>query len=174
MTEASSPGTDFLAKTCIAWENASAALVERGCRVVRLRLGVVLGMGGGALPRMLPAFQLGIAGRLGSGKQFMSWIALDDVVAIVQHVLRDDDLAGAYNATAPEPVRNVVFTKTLGRVLRRPTVLPAPAPVLRLLLGEMAGALLLSSTRVVPEKMLQAGYAFRHPELESALRHLLR
>ena len=173
MTEHSGPGADFLAETCRDWEAAYRPL--EGCaRVVTLRIGVVLSLEGGALKRMLPAFRRGLAGRLGNGRQYMSWIEASDLVSIILHALNDEELSGAVNATAPNPVTNAEFTRTLGRVLRRPTVLAVPALALRLLLGELADGLLLSSTRVQPERLQRAGFEFRFPELEGALRHLLR
>ena len=172
MTEDSAPGDDFLARTCAPWEAAYAPIAERS-RLVILRIGVVLSRSGGALERMLTPFRLCLGGRLGSGRQYMSWIALEDLVAIVQRALDDETFSGPYNATAPNPVTNTEFTKTLGRVLGRPTVLPVPAFALRILLGELADGLLLSSTRVVPRRLLDAGFEFGRPELESALRRAL-
>lgn len=172
LTEDSGPGDDFLARTCVAWEAAHEPLVGRA-RVVSLRIGVVLSRRGGALHRMLPAFKLGLGGRLGSGRQYVSWIALDDLVAIARRGLDDAGMSGIHNATAPNPVTNAVFTQTLARVLRRPARLPVPAFALRLLLGEMADGLLLSSTRAVPERLLANGFEFRFPDLEGALRRAL-
>jgi len=173
LREDSPPGTGFLAEVTRAWEEATAPAEKAGIRVVHLRLGIVLGSGGGALAKMLPAFRLGAGGRLGDGKQYMSWIAIDDVIGAVHHALEAQDLAGAVNVTAPEPVTNAVFMKTLGRVLSRPAVLPVPAPVLRLAMGEMADEMLLASTRVVPALLIGRGFRFRYPDLEGALRHLL-
>ncbi len=173
LTEAASPGHDFLAAVCQGWESSAALLEQRGTRVVFVRTGVVLSAKGGALAKMLPIFQLGGGGKLGSGNQFMSWIALDDLVGIYDAVLQDEAVSGPVNAVSPNPVRNVAFTAVLGHVLNRPTFMPVPAFGLRLLLGEMADALLLSSTQVQPEKILAAGYSFRYPELEGALRHVL-
>jgi uncharacterized protein (TIGR01777 family) len=134
---------------------------------------VVLTPAGGALAAMLPAFQVGLAGRLGDGRQFMSWITIDDLLGAIHHAMFSDSLQGAVNATAPEPVRNADFTRTLAGVLGRPAFLPVPAPALQLLLGQMGEELLLASTRVVPERLLASGYRFRHPGLEAALRHVL-
>jgi len=174
MTESSPPAGDFLAETCVAWEAASDALAARGTRVVRLRIGVVLSPRGGVLHRMLPIFRLGLGGALGSGRQFFSWIALDDVVAVVLRALQDDRLTGPCNATAPHPVTNADFTATLGRVLRRPTLLPMPAFAVRMLMGEMGETLALASTRVHPQKLLDDDFEFGFPQLEDALRHLLQ
>jgi uncharacterized protein (TIGR01777 family) len=173
MREESRPGDDFLADVCRAWEAATAPAEARDIRVVHLRIGMILSPDGGALAKMLTPFKLGAGGVLGSGQQYMSWIALDDIVGIIHHALHTEALRGPVNAVAPQAVTNRDFTKTLGRVLRRPTVLPMPAPVVRLLFGEMGDTLLLSSTRVVPARLEASGYAFRYPDLEGALRHLL-
>ncbi len=174
LTERSASGTGFLPEVCRAWEAAALPAAEAGIRVVHLRFGVVLSAGGGALARMLPPFRLGAGGVLGDGSQFMSWIALDDAVAAILHGLGRTDLAGAANAVSPRPVSNREFTKTLGRVLSRPTLFPMPAFVARALFGEMADALLLSSARVEPARLLETGFRFAHSDLEAALRHLLR
>lgn len=173
MTEASAPGSDFLATTCLQWEAAAQPLAAHGVRVALLRCGVVLAAHGGALHRMLKPFRLGLGGVLGSGRQYVSWIALEDVVAIVRRMLSDAGCAGVYNATAPHPVTNRELTRALGRALHRPTVLPVPAFAVRLLFGEMGEALLLSSTRVVPARLLASGHEFRWPEIEGALRNML-
>ena len=173
LLEKSRAGEDFLARVCVDWEAAAAPAAERGIRVVSLRLGVVLSSTGGALGQMLPPFRLGLGGVLGGGAQFMSWIALDDVVGAISHVLTTESLYGAVNLVAPGPVSNRDFTKTLGRVLRRPTRFAVPAFGARLLFGEMADALLLASTRVEPGKLNASDYTFRYPELEGALRHVL-
>jgi uncharacterized protein (TIGR01777 family) len=167
------PGTGFLAEVTRAWENAAAPAEKAGIRVVLARIGIVLGAGGGALAKMLPAFRMGIAGRLGDGRQYMSWIAIDDVLGAIDHALRSNDLSGPVNVTAPEPVTNAAFTRTLARVLSRPAILPVPALALRLALGEMADEALLASTRAVPARLLARGFGFRYPELEGALRHVL-
>jgi hypothetical protein len=174
LTEASAPGTSFLAEVCRAWEAATEPALHKGIRVVNLRFGVVLSATGGALAKMLPPFRLGLGGVLGSGKQYMSWILLDDAVGAIRHALLTESLNGPANAVAPQPVSNEEFTKTLGKVLGRPTLLPMPAFAARLMFGEMADELLLSSARVQPSKLLATGYAFRYPELEAGLRHLLR
>ena len=173
LLEESRAGDDFLARVCVDWEAAAALAAQRGIRVVSLRLGMVLSPSGGALGQMLPPFRLGLGGVLGGGRQYMSWIDLDDVVGAISHVLTTESLHGAVNLVAPQPVTNRDFTKTLGRVLRRPTRFAVPAFGARLLFGEMADALLLASTRVEPGKLNASGYAFRYPELEGALRHVL-
>jgi len=173
LTEDSPSGVGFLAEVCRGWEAACAAAVQKGIRVVNLRMGIVLSAAGGVLPRMLLPFRMGLGGRIGSGRQYMSWIALDELVGVIIHALTCDILAGPVNAVAPHPVTNLEFTRTLGRVLRRPTVLPVPAFAARLALGEMADSLLLASARVEPARLAASGYAFRYPELEGALRHLL-
>lgn len=173
LREDSPPGTGFLAQVCRDWEAATEAAGRKGIRVVRLRIGMVLSARGGALARMLGIFRAGLGGRVGSGEQYVSWIALDDLVGAVDHAIRTESLEGPVNAVAPRPVTNREFAKTLARVLGRPAVLPAPAFAVRLLLGEMADELLLASARVEPDRLLLSGYAFRHPELEGALRDLL-
>ena len=173
LLEESRAGEDFLARVCVDWEAAVAPAAERGIRVVSLRLGMVLSASGGALGQMLPPFRRGLGGVLGSGAQYMSWIALDDVVGAISHVLTTESLCGPVNLVAPEPASNRDFTKTLGRVLRRPTRFAVPAFGARLLFGEMADALLLASTRVEPGKLKASGYTFRYPTLEGALRHVL-
>lgn len=173
MAEDSPAGSGFLAEVCEAWEAASQAARDAGIRTVLLRIGVVLSPAGGALARMLLPFRLGAGGVIGTGEQYWSWIGLDDVVGAIHHALLTATLEGPVNAVAPQPVTNREFTKTLGRVLSRPTLLPLPGFVARLALGEMADDLLLSSTRVEPARLLASGYSFRHPELEGALRHCL-
>jgi uncharacterized protein (TIGR01777 family) len=166
-------GEGFLSEVCRAWEAATRPLAEAGTRVVHVRTGIVLSPAGGALGKMLTPFKLGAGGVIGSGKQYMSWIGIDDLVGIFYHALNTDSLSGPLNATAPHPVTNREFTKTLGRVLGRPTVAPLPAFAARLAFGEMADELLLSSARVEPKKALATGYTFRHADLEANLRHLL-
>jgi hypothetical protein len=173
LQETSRAGTDFLAQVCREWEAATAPAMHCGMRVVNLRLGVVLSPAGGALAKMLVPFKLGVGGVIGSGAQYMSWIALDDTIGAIDHALHTEALSGPVNAVAPHPVTNRVFTKTLGRVLVRPTLVPLPAFAARLAFGEMADALLLASARVVPTQLQESGYDFRHAELEGALRHLL-
>jgi uncharacterized protein (TIGR01777 family) len=173
LTEDSPLGRGFLAEVCRGWEAATEPARQRGLRVVPLRFGVVLSPAGGALAKMLPPFRLGLGGMVGSGRQYMSWIALDDVVGAIQHAIVTDTLQGPTNAVAPQAVTNQEFTKTLGKALGRPTVFPLPAFAARLMFGEMADELLLASTRVQPAKLLGSGYRFRYPELEDALRHVL-
>ena len=174
LTEDSASGSGFLAELCREWEAASEPAAARGIRVVHLRIGLVLSAEGGALKQMLPPFKLGVGGRLGNGKQYMSWIALDDLVGVIEHALTHDTLVGPVNAASPNPVTNLEFTKTLGRVLGRPTVFPVPSLAVRLLFGEMGDALLLSSARLEPVRLAASGFVFRYPQLEDALRYLLR
>jgi len=173
LNEQSSPGSDFLAKVCQEWEKASTAASDAGIRVLNLRFGIVLSTTGGALQRMVTPFRLGVGGIIGNGSQFMSWIALDELLGVIQHALVTDQLRGPINVASPNPVTNREFTKTLGRILGRPTILPMPAFAAKLAFGEMAEALLLSSQRIEPQRLLQTGYSFRFPELEGALRYLL-
>jgi uncharacterized protein len=173
LREESPPGTDFLAEVCQAWEAATAPAVQRGIRVVRLRFGIVLSPAGGPLAKMLTPFRLGLGGVVGTGKQYMSWITLDDALGAIHHALNTEALQGPVNVVAPQAATNQEFTTTLGKVLRRPTRLPLPAFVARLIFGEMADALLLSSTRVAPVRLVASGYTFQYPELEAALQHLL-
>jgi uncharacterized protein (TIGR01777 family) len=173
LTESSSSGLDFLADLCRGWEAESNHAAEFGARVVILRFGIILARHGGALPRMVFPFRLGVGGRLGSGRQWMSWIALEDAVGMIEFALNKDSVSGPINAVSPEPVRNSDFTRTLGRVLRRPALFPVPGFALRLALGEMAGALLLSSQRVLPEKALKSGYPLSHQSLQQTLSAVL-
>jgi len=173
LTEDSPPGRGFLPEVCVAWEKATRPAEAAGIRVVRLRIGVVLTPKGGALNKMLPAFKMGAAGKIGSGRQWKSWVSADDLVGIIRHALADDALSGPVNAVSPEPVTNGEFTKTLGRVLGRPTVLAMPAFAARLALGQMANDLLLASARVTPGRLGRSGYPFLHTDLEAALRDLL-
>lgn len=173
LDETATRGNGFLADVCEAWEREAMAAEALGVRVVRLRTGVVLTPAGGALAKLLPVFRLGLGGRLGAGKRWMSWISLDDVVGAIYHAVLDRRCDGAVNVVAPEAVTNAEFTRTLGRVLRRPTVLPVPPCVLRTALGELAEETVLASARVLPVKLQEAGYVFRHGNLEDGLRHLL-
>jgi uncharacterized protein (TIGR01777 family) len=174
LTEESPPGTGFLAEVCREWEAASAPAAQRGVRVVALRIGMVLSPEGGALSRMLPLFRAGLGGVIGGGRQYISWVALDDLPGIVLHSMQCGFLRGPVNAVAPRPVTNREFTEALGKALSRPTPLPVPAFALRIAVGrEMADALLLASAHVVPKRLLDTGYAFRSPELETTLRRLL-
>ena len=173
LTEESPPGAGFLPDVCREWEAASAAAARKGIRVVALRIGMVLSPKGGALARMLPLFRAGLGGVLGSGKQYVSWVALDDLTGIVLHALSREELRGPVNAVTPRPVTNRELTEALGKVLSRPTLLPVPSFALRLAVGEMADPLLLASARVAPRRLEETGYRFRFPELRAALRHLL-
>lgn len=173
-TEDAGAGADFMAEVCVAWERAADAARSAGARVVHLRTGIVLDPAGGALARMLPFARLGLLGALGSGRQYWSWISLDDVVGAYVHALTTDGLDGPVNATAPNPMRQRDFARTLNRVLGRPTFpLPAPRLAPRLLYGEMADALVFTSLRVLPERLQSSGYVFRHPALEGGLRQAL-
>jgi uncharacterized protein (TIGR01777 family) len=174
LTEASAPGEGFLADVCVEWEKATALATEKGIRVVNARFGVILDTDGGALKKMLPPFRMGVGGKIGNGKQWMSWIALDDVIGGINFALVHDSLRGPINFAAPNPVTNAEFTKTLGKVLSRPTLLPIPAFGVRLAFGEMGEALLLAGQRVAPKALLSAAYQFQYPQLELALRHALQ
>jgi uncharacterized protein (TIGR01777 family) len=174
LTEESPPAAGFLPGVCREWEAASGPAARKGIRVVALRIGMVLSPKGGALSRMLPLFRAGLGGVIGGGRQYVSWIALDDLPLIVLHALQCGFLRGPVNAVTPRPVTNREFTEALGRALSRPTPLPVPAFALRLAVGgEMADALLLASARVFPRRLEETGYRFRFPELGGALRHLL-
>lgn len=173
LREDSNAGSGFLAEVAREWEAATGPAAQKGIRVVNLRTGMVLSSKGGALGKMLLPFKLGLGGKVGTGKQYWSWIAIDDLLGIIHFALTTDSLKGPVNAVSPKPVTNLEFTRTLGRVLGRPTIFPMPAFAARLAFGEMAEELLLGSTRVEPAKLAAAGYQFRYPELEGALRHLL-
>lgn len=173
LTEERAPGDDFLAHVARDWEAATAPAARAGVRVVNLRFGVVLTPGAGALGKMLPAFRLGLGGPVGNGSQYLSWIALDDLLAAILHALATSSLAGPVNVTAPEPVTNREFAKTLGHVLGRPAVLPVPAFALRLAFGADGAEMLLSGQRVLPARLLASGFRFRFGTLEPALRDLL-
>lgn len=168
------PGAGFLPEVSDAWEQATRPAVEAGIRVVNLRIGIVLSRDGGALQKMLLPFQLGLGGVVGHGGQYWSWVSLEDLVGIIRHALANDSLHGPVNAVAPGSVTNREFTKALGRVLRRPTLFPLPGVVARIMLGEMADGLLLASARVAPVRLMESGYKFQHPEIEGALRAVLR
>jgi uncharacterized protein (TIGR01777 family) len=173
LTEMSAAGTGFLSEVGVAWEEATRAAEDAGIRVVTPRIGVVIDRRGGALAKMLPAFRAGVGGRLGHGRQYFSWISLEDVLGALLFVLQHPAIRGPVNLTAPVPPTNAEFTATLGHVLRRPTLLSVPAVALRTIFGELARAELLSSKRVVPIALQQAGFHFLHPTLEAALRHTL-
>jgi uncharacterized protein (TIGR01777 family) len=167
--EESAPGTDFLADVARAWETAAEAAGSAGVRVVLLRTGIVLSPRGGALERLLPPFRLGVGGPIGTGRQWMSWIALEDHVRAMEHALLTVGLHGAVNLVAPNAVTNAEFATTLGRVLGRPAIVPVPSFALELLYGEMARATILAGQRVLPRKLLRSGFHFAHPTLEDAL-----
>ena len=174
LTETSPPGNDFLASVCVEWEHATRPASEKGIRTVLARFGIILDTEGGALAKMLTPFRMGIGGRVGDGRQWMSWIALDDVVGALKWLCRDKAVSGPVNFVAPSPVTNAEFTRTLGRALGRPTIFPIPAFGARLAFGEMADALLLSSQKVEPTVLENRGFAFYWPRLEPALQHLLQ
>jgi uncharacterized protein (TIGR01777 family) len=172
LTEASSVRSDFSHRLCADWEQAASRAAEFGVRVCLMRTGLVIAGDGGLLQRMLLPFRLGIGGRLGSGRQWMSWVHREDWIRIAQTMIADETMRGPYNATAPNPVTNRQFTSTLARCLHRPALFPVPAFVLKALLGEMS-ELVLGSQRVLPERLLMHGFTFRHPDLEGALRAAL-
>jgi uncharacterized protein (TIGR01777 family) len=173
LREESASGEGFLSEVCREWEKATLAASQAGIRVTHVRIGVVLSAEGGALDKMLKPFKLGLGGRVGSGRQYMSWITLDDLIAVIKRALTDESLRGPVNAVAPNPVTNEEFTKALGRVLGRPTFMSVPAFAARLAFGEMADALLLSGARVEPARLKDAGFEFKQPEIEGALRQVL-
>jgi uncharacterized protein (TIGR01777 family) len=174
LTESSSPGSGFLAEVCKQWEAAADPAREAGLRVVHLRTGPVQDMAGGGLPKQALLFRLGLGGRLGSGRQWLSWTALGDIVGAYLHALTHDELDGPVNNAAPKPVTNAEFTATLARVLGRPAMLPVPAFAPRLVLGEAADEFLFVSQRALPVRLRETGYRFQFPELEQALRHTLK
>ena len=167
LTEESSPGADFLARLAQEWEAEAVKAEALGMRVVRLRFGIILAKHGGALPQMMRPFKFGVGGKIGSGRQWMSWVALQDVVTVIRKVLENRAVSGAVNVVSPQPVRNADFVKELGRAMHRPAILPTPAFALKFALGEMADALLLASQRVMPTRLTQLGYKFSRPELTS-------
>ena len=173
LTEDDPAGDGFLASVCDEWEHAALEASALGMRVALARFGVVLSPHGGALAKMLPPFRAGVGGRVGRGRQMMSWVSIDDAIGAIHHLLMEPAAEGPFNVTAPRPVSNTDFTRTLGSVLRRPTILPMPAPMARMAFGEMADEMLLASTRAHPMRLESAGYAFRHPNLDDALRYLL-
>ena len=172
LTERSAPGKDFLADVCVAWEREALRARELGMRVVLLRIAIVLGRNGGALKQMLVPFRLGLGGPLGSGKQWMPWIELDDLVRLFVFAAEHEEVHGALNASAPQPVTNAQFTKALGQAVHRPAVTPVPKFALRLALGQVAD-FMLASQRVIPEATLNAGFQFEHKEIEEALRKVI-
>ena len=172
LPETAAPGKDFLSTVCVEWEDQARRASEYGVRVALLRIGIVLGREGGALKQMVPLFRTGVGGPVGSGRQWSSWIHVDDIVGLIAFALRHDHAFGPLNATAPQPVRNADFAKTLGGVLGRPSMVPTPGIALKMLFGEMA-QVVLSSQRVVPEATQRAGYTFQYPELRGALEQIL-
>jgi len=173
LNENSDVGVGFLSELANEWEKATIAIQQKGTRVIHLRIGLILSLKGGALAKMLLPFKLGIGGCLGNGRQYMSWIALEDMIKIIFHVLQEKEIQGPINVSTPYPVTNKQFTKTLGQVLHRPTIIPLPSFVIQCLFGEMGDALLLSSTRMEPQKLLNAQYTFCFPQLKEALQYLL-
>lgn len=173
LTEESSPGAGFAADLARDWEAASVAASDAGIRTVQMRTGIVMGTAGGALPKMLPAFKMGVGGRLGDGRQWMSWVDVRDVVGAIHHLLRSDLLHGPVNLVSPKPVTNAEFTKILGNALSRPTIFPMPAFAARLAFGQMADELLLASQRVEPVKLISSGYPFRFGKLQDCLKDIL-
>lgn len=174
LTESSQPGNDFLSEVAKEWESEALKAEALGIRVVRARFGVILSKQGGALPQMLRPFQFFVGGKIGPGTQWLSWVTLDDAIAVLRLALENADIAGPLNVVSPQPVTNVQFTRILAAALRRPALFPAPAFALRLLLGEMADALLLSSQRVLPAQLHKLNYAFIHPALPEALTAILK
>lgn len=170
--EDSKAGNGFLANVCVQWEDALKVAAKAGIRVIKVRFGTVLSKEGGALKKMLLPFKLGLGGVFGSGEQYMSWVSIDDAVAMIQYVMTNDSLQGPVNFVTPNALNNRKFTKSLGQVLSRPTIFPLPAFAARTALGEMANELLLSSNRVYPSKLMESGYKFLHPELNQALINL--
>ena len=173
LDEMSAPGTGFLPEVCQAWEAAADVARQRGIRVVHLRLGIVLARHGGALAKMLPAFRFGLGGWLGAGRQYWSWIALEDLLRVVELALQDDRLSGVVNAVSPEPVTNADFARALARALRRPAVLPMPAFAVQWLFGEMGRDALLASARVRPVRLLKSGFEFRFPQLDAVFKQAM-
>ncbi len=173
LTEDAPPGRGFLPETCVEWEQAAQPARDSEIRVVHLRTGIVLAKHGGALKTMLPAFKLGLAGPLGSGRQYFPWLSLRDAVGIIRFAIEREEVSGPINTVAPQAVTNRVFTKTLAKVLHRPAIIPVPSFLLKLAPGRMAQEAILASARVVPQRLQQLGYTFQDPELEPALRRTL-
>lgn len=174
LTEDSAKGVGFFPEVCEEWEQEAQKATEFGVRVINPRIGIVLSKNGGALEKMLTPFKFGIGGVVGSGKQYMSWIALDDLIKIIHFAIENDNLNGAVNATAPNPVTNEVFTKTFGKVLNRPTFIPVPEFGIKLLFGEMGERLLLEGCRVIPKRLQDFGFEFEFTNLEAALKHSIQ
>jgi uncharacterized protein len=174
LNEESSPGRGFLPNLCREWEDATTPAAIRGIRVVIPRIGIVLSASGGALPLMLPVFRMGLGGRIGSGTQYMSWVAMEDLVGIINHAISCESLHGPVNAVSPNPVTNRAFSETLARILARPAFFSLPAFAARIALGEMANEALLAGANAEPAKLIKSKYKFQFPELETALRHILK
>lgn len=174
LDETSKPGSGFLSATCQEWEKATRLTENSGIRVIHLRTGIVLGKQGGALSQMLAPFKWGLGGKLGNGKQWMSWISLVDEIRAIEFLLNTPTLSGPFNLVSPHPVTNQEFTKTLGQVLRRPTIFPIPSFLLKIMFGEMAKATFLASAKVLPKKLMEAGFEFNHPTLKEALQEILK
>jgi uncharacterized protein (TIGR01777 family) len=174
LREESSPGTGFLPEVCREWEAATEPAAKAGIRTVQMRFGLVLSGSGGALQKMLPPFRMGVGGNMGNGRQWWSWVDIDDLVGAVQHVIKTDMLQGPVNVVAPNPARNAEFTKTLASVLSRPAIFPMPAFAARLVFGQMGDELLLASQRVEPTKLMTSGYVFQKPDLRGALEAILK
>jgi uncharacterized protein (TIGR01777 family) len=174
LREESPSGDGFTAEVCRLWEGATQSAAAAGIRTAQMRFGVVMSADGGALPKMLPPFRMGVGGRLGSGRQWSSWVSVDDVVGAIQHVLNHDTLQGPVNTVSPNPVTNAEFTSTLASVLHRPAIFPMPAFAVKLIFGEMGEELFLGSQRVEPAKLVASGYQFHHPDLRNALKDILQ
>lgn len=174
LNECAERGRGFLAEVCRAWEAEAQAAAGEGVRVAVLRLGVVLAEEGGALAKMLPVFRMGLGGKIGDGKQWMSWVSLEDAVGGLRWAVEEERAKGVFNLSAPQPVRNEAFSKALGRMLGRPAVMPVPAVVVKTIFGQMGEEALLASQRAVPERLLAEGFRFRHAEIEGALRAAFR
>lgn len=173
VSEDSAPGSDFLAQVCVAWEGETRKAVDLGCRLVQLRIGMVLGKEGGALAKMLLPFKLGVGGKVGNGKQYYSWISINDLVKAFMFALTNENLSGVYNAVSPNPVTNAQFTNSLGRAVSRPAYFPMPAFAARLAFGEMADALLLGGQKVTPSRLKAAGFQWEHPFIGEALNKII-
>ena len=173
LIESAPPAQDFLGRVAVAWEEEAQAAEPLGVRVARIRIGVVLGKGGGALSKMLLPFRLGVGGRLGSGKQWMSWIHIDDLMELIAFLMKESTVRGVFNATSPFPVTNREFTQALAEAVHRPAIIPVPAFALRLALGEMA-EIALASQRAIPDAAQRAGFVFKHPDIYAALAQIAR
>ena len=173
LDEKSSSGSGFLPEVCVEWEQSTQPAEQAGVRTVHIRTGIVLSKKGGALKKMLPPFQMGGGGILGSGNQYMSWISLEDEIRAISFIIHNSNIVGPVNLTAPNPVNNKEFTKVLGKVLKRPTIVPLPGFAAKLIFGEMADAILLTGNRVLPNKLIEAGFKFNHETLEIALKNVL-